>query len=135
MNNRSMGLDTEINVTWEGSPNQNRLVQSIRDIRANLLAEHIGSKDLKEMGRLASAKGLVDYLDRLASDGSCRLRRHPSLDGNPADSEILSSLFPDGLPFDLEEPRPDEIVCENSYNETDSFFIRGITSLKNMFTI
>jgi phospholipase D1/2 len=133
MNNRSMGLDTEINVTWEASPNQSGLVESIRKIRANLLAEHIGSKDAKEVRRLASVEGLVDYLDRLASDGSCRLRRHPSLDGNPADYEILSSIFPDGWPFDLEEPRPEQIVYENNSNETDSFFTRGITSLKNMF--
>jgi phospholipase D1/2 len=133
MNNRSMGLDTEINVTWEGSPNQNRLVRSIRDIRANLLAEHIGSKNPKEVRRLVSVDGLVDHLDRLAKDGSCRLRRHPSLDGNPADYEILSSIFPDGLPFDLEEPRPEQIAYENISDETDSFFTRGITSLKNMF--
>jgi phospholipase D1/2 len=133
MNNRSMGLDTEVNVTWEASPNQNDLVRSIRDIRANLLAEHIGSKDPTELRRLASVEGLVDYLDRLANGGSCRLRRHPSLDGNPADYEILSSIFPDGLPFDLEEPRAEQIVYETISDETDSFFTRGITSLKNMF--
>jgi hypothetical protein len=132
MNNRSMGLDTEVNVTWEASPDQNDLVRSIRDIRANLLAEHIGSKDPKELRRLRSVEGLVDYLDRLAG-GSCRLRRHPSLDGNPADYEILSSIFPDGLPFDLEEPRPGQIVYESISDETDSFFTKGITSLKNMF--
>jgi phospholipase D1/2 len=133
MNNRSMGLDTEINVTWEASPNQKALVRSIRNIRANLLAEHIGSKDPKEMRRLGSVEGLVDYLDRLANGGSCRLRRHPSLDGNPADYEILSSIFPDGLPFDLEEPRAEQIVYETISDQTDSFFTRGITSLKNMF--
>jgi phosphatidylserine/phosphatidylglycerophosphate/cardiolipin synthase-like enzyme len=133
MNNRSMGLDTEVNVTWEASPDQNDLVRSIRDIRANLLAEHIGSKDPTELRRLASVEGLVDYLDDRANDGSCRLRRHPSLDGNPADYEILSSIFPDGFPFDLEEPRAEQIVYETISDETDSFFTRGITSLKNMF--
>ena len=126
-----MGLDTEINVTWEGSPNQNGLVRSIRDIRANLLAEHIGSKDPKDVRRLGSVEGLVDYLDRLANGGSCRLRRHPSLDGTPADYTIL--IFPDGFPFDLEEPKPEQIVYERISDETDSFFTRGITSLKNMF--
>ena len=133
MNNRSMGLDTEVNVTWEASPNQNGLVRSIRNIRASLLAEHIGSKDPTELRRLGSVEGLVDYLDRLANGGSCRLRRHPSLDGNPADYEILRSVFPDGLPFDLEEPRAEQIVYETISDETDSFFTRGITSLKNMF--
>jgi phosphatidylserine/phosphatidylglycerophosphate/cardiolipin synthase-like enzyme len=133
MNNRSMGLDTEVNVTWEASPNQNDLVRSIRDIRESLLAEHIGSKDPTELRRLASVEGLVDYLDHRANGGSCRLRRHPSLDGNPADYEILSSVFPDGLPFDMEEPRAEQIVYETISDETDSFFTRGITSLKNMF--
>jgi len=133
MNNRSMGLDTELNVSWEASPNQKALIRSIKNIRANLLAEHIGSKDTKEMRRLGSVEGLVDYLDRLANGGSCRLRRHPSLDGNPADYEILSSIFPDGLPFDLEEPRAEQIVYETISDQTDSFFTRGITSLKNMF--
>jgi phospholipase D1/2 len=132
MNNRSMGLDTEINVTWEGSPNQNRLVRSIRDLRVNVLAEHIGSKNPKEVHRLASVEGLVDRLDRLAQGGSCRLRRHPPLDGNPADYEILSAIFPDGLSFDLEE-RSGQIAYENISDETDSFFTRGITSLKTMF--
>jgi phosphatidylserine/phosphatidylglycerophosphate/cardiolipin synthase-like enzyme len=133
MNNRSMGLDTEVNVTWEASPNQNGLVRSIRNIRASLLAEHIGSNDPTELRRLASVEGLVDYLDRRANDGSCRLRRHPSLDENPADYEVLSSIFPDGFPFDLEEPRAEQIVYETFSDETDSFFTKGIMSLKNMF--
>jgi phosphatidylserine/phosphatidylglycerophosphate/cardiolipin synthase-like enzyme len=133
MNNRSMGLDTEVNVTWEASPNQNSLVRSIRNIRASLLAEHIGSNDPTELRRLASVEGLVDYLDRRANDGSCRLRRHPSLDENPADYEVLSSIFPDGFPFDLEEPRAEQIVYETISDETDSFFTKGIMSLKNMF--
>jgi hypothetical protein len=55
------------------------------------------------------------------------------LDGNPADYEILSSILPDGFPFDLEEPRADKIVYETVSDQTDSFFIRGITSLKTMF--
>jgi hypothetical protein len=55
------------------------------------------------------------------------------LDGNPADYEILSSIFPDGLPFDLEEPRAEQIVYETISDETVSFFTRGITSLKNVF--
>jgi phosphatidylserine/phosphatidylglycerophosphate/cardiolipin synthase-like enzyme len=133
MNNRSMGLDTEINVTWEGSPNQNSLIRSIRNIRCNLLAEHIGSTDPETARRLGSVRGLVTYLDRLANDSSCRLHRHPSLDGKPADYEILSSIIPDGFPFDLEEPKAEKIVYETFSDQTDSFFIRGITSLKTMF--
>jgi phosphatidylserine/phosphatidylglycerophosphate/cardiolipin synthase-like enzyme len=133
MNNRSMGLDTEINVAWEASANQKDLVRSIRNFRANLLAEHTGSKDPKQIRLLASVEALVDHLDRLVNTGSCRLRRHPSLDGKPEDYEMLSSIFPDGFPFDLEEPRPEQIVYEKSSDGADSFFTRGITSLKTMF--
>lgn len=133
MNNRSMGLDTEVNVTWEASSDQNALIESIRHIRADLLAEHTGLKDPDEVGRLSRVEGLVDYLDGLAESGSCRLRRHPSLDANPEEYEILTSIFPDGFPFDMEEPAPEQMVYEKISDDSDGFFTKGITSLKNLF--
>jgi phospholipase D1/2 len=133
MNNRSMGLDTEVNVTWEAAPDQSPLVESIRQIRADLLAEHIGEKDPDAVRKLGQVEGLVDYLDGLAESGSCRLRRHPSLDDNPAEYELLVSIFPDGFPFDTEEPAPEQIVYEKLFDQSDGFFAKGITSLKNMF--
>jgi hypothetical protein len=57
------------------------------------------------------------------------------LDGNPADYEVLSSIFPNGFPFDMEEPGAEQVVYETFSDETDSFFTRGITSLKNMFSV
>jgi phospholipase D1/2 len=133
MNNRSMGLDTEINVTWEASPEQSAVIRSIRNIRIDLLAEHICSKDPNEMDKLRSVKGLVGYLEGRIDSGSCRLRRHPSLDAKPADYEILSSILPDGWPFDTAETNPGQILYEKISDESDGFFTKGITSLKNMF--
>jgi len=133
INNRSMGLDTEINVAWEASTDESRLNQSIRNIRANLLAEHIGSKDPAEVHRLISIEGLVDYLDHLAAIGSHRIRRHPGLDGNPAEYEALNSIFPEGFPFDWEEPAPEQTIYEEISDKSDSFFTRGITSLRSVF--
>jgi phospholipase D1/2 len=133
MNNRSMGLDTEVNVTWEAASDPTALVESISRIRADLLAEHIGLKDPDEMRRLSRVEGLVDYLDGLAASGSCRLRRHPSLDANPAEYEILTTIFPEGFPFDTEEPGAQQLVYEKISDESDGFFTKGITSLKNLF--
>lgn len=131
MNNRSMGLDTEVNVTWEAAADQSAFVESIRRIRVDLLAEHIGVRDPGQVRRLSRVEGLVDYLEGLAESGSCRLRRHPSLDDNPAEYELLASIFPDGFPFDTEEPSPEQIVYEKISDESDGFFTKGITSLKN----
>jgi phosphatidylserine/phosphatidylglycerophosphate/cardiolipin synthase-like enzyme len=133
MNNRSMELDTEIDVTWEAAPDQDELSDSIRRIRADLLAEHIGGKSSDEMSRLSRVEGLVDYLEELAESGSCRLRRHPSLDDNPAEYELLTSIFPGGFPFDTEEPTPEQIVYENIADDSDGVFAKGITSLKAIF--
>jgi phospholipase D1/2 len=132
MNNRSMELDTEINVTWEATRNQGGLIESIKRIRGELLAEHSGVKN-PDMGRLARVEGLVDYLESLTENGSCRLRRHPALDENPAEYELLASIFPEGFPFDTDEPTPEQIVYESISDDSDGFFAKGIISLKNMF--
>jgi phosphatidylserine/phosphatidylglycerophosphate/cardiolipin synthase-like enzyme len=77
MNNRSMGLDTEVNVAWEAVPEEHAMIESIRRIRADLLAEHTGTRDFATVHQLTRVKGLVDYLERSAANASSRLRRHP----------------------------------------------------------
>src|ERR1043166_2030479 len=133
MNNRSMGLDTELNVAWEAESDESSVIRSIRRIRVDLLAEHLGARDTQTVRKLSAAKGLVDYLDGLAESGSCRLRRHPSLDVNPAEYEFLTSMLPDGFPFDMEAPQPEDILYEGTSGQSDGFFARGIASFKNMF--
>jgi phospholipase D1/2 len=66
--NRSMGLDTELNVSWEAATSGNeRLSRAIRRVRLSLLSEHTGCgmrADARQA--LRCKRGLVDVLDRLA---------------------------------------------------------------------
>lgn len=133
MNNRSMGLDTELNVAWEAAPEEHSVIESIRRIRADLLAEHTGAGDSASLHEVTAAKGLVDSLERLAGSGSSRLRRHPSLDVDPAEYEFLTSMLPDGFPFDMEETESEEVFYETISDQSDGLFAKGIASLKNMF--
>jgi phospholipase D1/2 len=133
MNNRSMGLDTEINVAWETATEECGMTESIRRIRVDLLAEHTGARDSASVRELTATKGLVDYLERLAGSGSSRLRRHPSLDVDPAEYESLTSMLPNGFPFDMEERESENVIYETISDQSDGLFAKGIASLKNMF--
>ncbi len=74
--NRSMGVDSELNVAWEATgPEDAALVRSIRRVRMSLLAEHCGAlRRLPERRGLRRRQGLVAHLDRQAAAGNCRLR-------------------------------------------------------------
>ena len=126
MNNRSMGYDTEVNVAWEVSSDD----RSIHDVRVSLLAEHTGLNPA--CGKLSNTKGLVDYLDSLADSGSLRLRHHP-LESIPDEYQWVTSVFPDGLPFDPESPAYSEETYEKMSPSEDSFFSNGLTTLRDWF--
>jgi phospholipase D1/2 len=73
--NRSQGLDTELNVSWEArDPDEDALRASIRNVRVNLLSEHCGLLGTETPPALLRRRGLVDYLDFLAQTRSGRLR-------------------------------------------------------------
>ncbi|MBI2897300.1 MAG: phospholipase [Deltaproteobacteria bacterium] len=98
--NRSMGLDTELNVSWEateGSP----LERAIRRTRVSLLAEHCGLGGERAIRALARPDGLVRFLDGMTADPSARLRRYRP---PPADAGLLSLIDPDGSAFDPDRP-------------------------------
>ena len=65
-NNRGMGLDTEINLSWEARDEHDiKFVRSVRDARVSLLAEHIGGgRRLKH--RIHNTEGLVAFLNAVA---------------------------------------------------------------------
>ena len=128
MNNRSMGYDTELNVAWDDVPGST-LSRSIRAARVNLLAEHTGL-DAQAVDRLGAVDGLVDYLNGLADSGKTRLRHHPT---RSASEEYLwlTTIFPNGLPFDAEIAR--EAKDKPSDRVTDSFITKSLTSLSRLF--
>ena len=130
MNNRSLGYDTELNVSWEGQPGDGASA-SIHDARINLLAEHTGY-DLAACRKL-SIPGLVRNLDRLADSGASRLRHHPQR-SVAEEYGWLTSIFPDGLPFDPRGPVTGEVSNDATAGAEGSFFARGITELKNWLT-
>jgi phosphatidylserine/phosphatidylglycerophosphate/cardiolipin synthase-like enzyme len=129
MNNRSMGYDTELNVAWEGSAGETELVESIREVRVNLLAEHTGL-DAAARNDLCRVTGLVQYLNGLAETRSGRLRHHP-VRIVPQGYQWITSVLPDGLPFDAEASEDPERIYEGLSTKQDSFFTQGLTSLKN----
>ena len=127
MNNRSMGYDTELNVSWEARQEDHDLARSIADARVDLLAEHTGQNDEKGRQALSRIPGLVEHLNQLAKGGSTRLRYHP-LESVSEEYRWVVTLLPDGLPFDSERS---EDSYEKMSTREDSFFSRGVTSLKS----
>jgi len=100
--NRSMGFDTELNVSWEASAaREDALRQSIRRVRVSLLAEHCGLPESAAAAELSQTTGLVEYLDRLCEVGACRLRRHP-MDTLFDEVPLLRLLKPEDFVLDPE---------------------------------
>ncbi|HEX6174876.1 MAG TPA: phospholipase D-like domain-containing protein [Candidatus Binatia bacterium] len=130
MNNRSLGLDTELNVAWEAPAADSELGRAIRAARIDLLAEHVGAREAQVLENLTRSRGLVKYLNTLADSGSYRLRHHP-LDIVSEDYLWVTSVLPEGLPFDPEGPFYQEDRYEGISATEDSFFSRGVSSLKN----
>ena len=130
MNNRSLGLDTELNVAWEAPAADSELGRAIRAARVDLLAEHVGAREAQVLENLNRSRGLVKYLNTLADSGSYRLRHHP-LDIVSEDYLWVTSVLPEGLPFDPEGPFYQEDRYEGISATEDSFFSRGVSNLKN----
>ena len=102
LTNRSMAVDTELNLTVQSDDSQSALSNSIRAVRVSLLAEHSGGAELAEPDEL------VQRLDRVAArgdaghtDAPCRLRRHPSPTAD--EKRALQFVDPQSLPFDPDE--------------------------------
>ncbi len=127
--NRSMGLDTELNVTWEASTqNHDDLVRSIRRARVSLLAEHCGlTEDTRE---LEQSRGLVEYLDALADGRTARLRRltHEAIF---EDRQWLKYLDGMGFSFDPGDSGTEEQQVERLSPNAPSLWARAIQWLRD----
>jgi phosphatidylserine/phosphatidylglycerophosphate/cardiolipin synthase-like enzyme len=104
VSNRSHGLDTELNVSWETLVPDDPLAASIRAVRADLLAEHCGMPgDEGTQRHMEPAYGLVKRLNEWSSSKKTRLRpltREAILE----DREWLLRLEQAGLSFDPSAP-------------------------------
>lgn len=97
--NRSMGLDSELNVSWETFGDKT-LTKSIRTVRVDLLAEHCGVSPTSALARsLRDPKGLVTRLDGIAAAGHTRLRGFPA-DKMAKEHAWLKGLERLGIYFD-----------------------------------
>ncbi len=123
LTNRSMGLDTELNVSWETpEAGDARLERAIRRVRVSLLTEHIGEAHA-HVGSLARVPGLVAYLDQVGG----RLKRVPP--PSQSEAEVLAIVDPQALPFDPECPSDDVEAAQQR-----SLFRVGITELWHRMT-
>lgn len=133
LNNRSMGLDTELNVSWQGSPDEGDARASICAARVDLLAEHAGLEGAQAEA-LARTDGLVNYLDQICADPLSRLRSHPLVNDAGETESWIEAFFPEGLPLDPEGP----VFGEDSYEEIpagrDTLFPKGINWLHNLLS-
>jgi phospholipase D1/2 len=131
--NRSMGLDSELNLAWEASegPEGAALRRSLRRLRVSLLAEHIGLQDREAVRRLARAERLVAWLDDVAAGGKQRLRLHP-LETVFDQSPLLKPLEPEELIIDPEDSLLDPSFFE-SLRQEQGLFATGFRLLTRWF--
>lgn len=118
LTNRSMSVDTELNLSVECEPGDASLERSIRTIRAALLAEHTGGAELELVeGLVAHLDAQVESAASGAEPSGCRLRRHPS--PTTGERAALLLLDPQDFPFD-----PDRV--EDFDDEQKSDFMIGL---------
>ena len=128
--NRSMGLDTELNVSWEAADpaGQLELVAAIRGVRTSLLAEHAGLYGRGEEQRFERVEDLTSLFDCLADDHDARLC-HYAPDSVLENSDWTEALEPIALIVDPERPVDSELIFESFSKIETGSFARGILKL------
>ncbi|RYG86717.1 phospholipase, partial [bacterium] len=100
--NRSMGVDTECDLTLEAlTPADHRFVN---ETTARLIAEHVGCEPATVLEHLERTGSLIAMLDALGSAGARRLERLPALDQAPS-PPALARLGDPEAPIALETLR------------------------------
>jgi hypothetical protein len=128
--NRSMAVDTELNVAWEALADGGELGRSIRSARISLLREHCGAPGGRTP-EVESVAGLVRRLDALARSGRGALRPHP-MSSWVDEGEVAKFFGLDALCFDPETPLFDDEgdAGDPASFERGDWFSRGITVLR-----
>jgi phospholipase D1/2 len=108
--NRSMSLDSELNVVWECTAPKDPLSRSLARVRASLLCEHAGIKYDPGLERL---DGLCDRLEALIGKTKLRRRDVPESPEQVEQNPLLERAFDPESALtnfeldDLVEPRRD----------------------------
>jgi phosphatidylserine/phosphatidylglycerophosphate/cardiolipin synthase-like enzyme len=102
MNNRSMGLDSECDVTIDAALPANAGVERvIRRLRESLIAEHLGTNPAEVARRFGAAGSLIDTIEALRGPGRSLervdLTQPGPFDDYIAEHELLDPESPDAL--------------------------------------
>lgn len=127
--NRSMGLDTELNASWEEDDAEGRLSRSIRDIRVSLLSEHTGVRGGEARARLSTREDLVALLDELVERPECPLKRHGSDSLQLAAATWMEELNLESFSLDPEDAIVEAKLFELLSRDRTGLFAQGITRL------
>ncbi|GFO67041.1 hypothetical protein GMLC_06200 [Geomonas limicola] len=129
--NRSMGLDTELNVSWEAAQDEPELTRTLQAVRASLLAEHAGLFGQGAEERFAPVENLVQRLNELADDPLSRICRYVA-DPTHENVELLKTLEPIARVVDPEQPVDGEFIFESLTSYETSSFAKGIRRLSQI---
>lgn len=138
LTNRSMGVDTELNVSWEVvsremplAPREESLVEGVRAIRVSLLAEHTGLTEptTTQLAAtdLASPEGLVARLDQLSAQDGARLTRHPLT--SERERQMMALVDPEDLPFDPAHADYEDESTQPEEPHSQGLFVGGVSAL------
>lgn len=110
LTNRSMGVDTELNLAWDAALEDppEAAIESFRDLRTDLLLEHLRVSGPEWKIRLEEADDLVASLNQFSQSPSCSLQRYAA----PDIGVIAASLANDDFPADPETTVIDDFIIE-----------------------
>ena len=118
--NRSLGIDSELDVAWEGEGVEER----IREVRLSLLREHAGSDDVDPR-----TDGAVQELNRVCDSADTKLYRLPYDDYGPLGGILPDTEIPD-FAIDPESPLVVEALQSLELEEGRHAFTKGIRWLR-----
>ncbi len=125
--NRSLGVDMELNISWEAPAGDREAASAIRRLRTGLIGEHAGLRSCAGRRELLQNKKTVEVLDRLASAPSGTLMHVPE-NNVPLESKISHAISLESF-FDPSKAGLEEAFYEAISTLANGSFTKGITRL------
>jgi hypothetical protein len=133
-NNRSMGFDSELHVSWEAPPDgESPVSRAIRRARLNLLIEHAGVSPRVGVKVLGAPTGWVTPLNRWASEARGAIRHHP-ISSRLDDNIVVQTLSVEGPIMDPERAILEEEIFEELAPSRRERMAAGIRRLRRVFS-